>query len=99
LTAEPHAWLATLDLETAMMRSVFALGLLIALSAAGNAATVHRSTPPSRTRQHVFVPPTQLIAPGQGVATPGFAVPGWTDEATRRWMDNNTACSSILCGG
>ena len=83
------------------MRFVLAyLGLLIALCASGNAATVHRSTqPPLRTRQHVFVPPTQLVAPGQGVTTPGFAVPGWTDEATRRWMDNNTACSSILCGG
>jgi hypothetical protein len=80
-----------------MMRSVLALGLLLALSAAGNAATLHRSTPPLRTRQHVLVPPTQLIAPGQGVATPGFAVPGWTDEATRRWMDSNTACSR--CGG
>lgn len=79
-----------------MMRLVLALGLLIALSAA-NAATVHRSTVPSRMRQPDFVPPTQLIAPGRGVATPGFAVPGWTDEATRRWMDNNTACSR--CGG
>jgi hypothetical protein len=81
------------------MRSVFALGLLIVLSAAGNAATVHRSTVPSRARQHVFVPPTQVIPHDQGMATPGFAVPGWTDEATRRWMDNNTACSSIQCGG
>jgi hypothetical protein len=80
-----------------MMRSVLALGLLLALSAAGNAATVRRSTPPLRTGQHVFVPPTQLVAPGRGVATPGFAVPGWSDEATRRWMDNNNACSS--CGG
>jgi hypothetical protein len=80
-----------------MMRSVLALGLLLALSAAGNAATVHRSAPPLRTGQHVFVPPTQLVAPGRGVATPGFAVPGWSDEATRRWMDNNNACSS--CGG
>lgn len=83
-------------LEAIVVRAVFALGLLMALCAAGNAATVHR-TVPSRTRQDVFVPPTQLIAPGQGVATPGFAVPGWTDEATRRWMDNNTACSR--CGG
>lgn len=77
-----------------MMRSVLALGLLLALSAAGNAATVHRPTPPLRPRPQVFVPP---VTPGQGVATPGFAVPGWTDEATRRWMDSNTACSG--CGG
>jgi hypothetical protein len=77
-----------------MTRSVLALGLLLALSTAGNAATVHRTAPALRTRQQVFVPP---VAPGQGVSTPGFAVPGWTDEATRRWMDSNTACSG--CGG
>jgi hypothetical protein len=62
------------------MRSVLALGLLITLYASANAATVHRTSHP-RTRQHVIVP-------SQGVATPRFAVPGWSDEATRRWLDN-----------
>jgi hypothetical protein len=67
------------------MRSVLALGLLIALCASANAATVHRSkarTVHLRTRQHVFV------RPSQGVTAPRFAVPGWTNEETRRWLDN-----------
>ena len=80
-----------------MMRSVLALGLLLAVSAVGNAAPVHRSKPPLRSGQHGFVPPTQLTAPARGVATPGFAVPGWTDEATQRWLDSTTSC--LGCGG
>ncbi len=61
------------------MRSVLALGLLVILCASANAATVHHL----RTRQHV------IVRPSQGVAVPGrFAVPGWSDEATRRWLDN-----------
>jgi hypothetical protein len=65
------------------MRSVLALGLLITLCASANAATVHQ-TSHLRTRQHVIVP-------SQGVTAPRFAVPGWTDEATRRWLDNASA--------
>jgi hypothetical protein len=62
------------------MRSVLALGVLMTLYASASAATVHR---PShlRARQHVIVP-------SQGATTPRFAVPGWTDEGTRRWLDN-----------
>jgi hypothetical protein len=60
------------------MRYATALGLLIALSASANAAPVHH-----RARHHV------IIRPDQGVpATGRFAVPGWSDEATRRWLDN-----------
>jgi hypothetical protein len=63
------------------MRSVLAVGLLIALSGSANAATVHL-----RVRQHVIVRPSQdLSAPGR------FAVPGWSDDATRRWLDNASA--------
>jgi hypothetical protein len=63
------------------MRSVLAVGLLIALSASANAATAHL-----RMRRHVIVRPSQdLSAPER------FAVPGWTDEATRRWLDNASA--------
>jgi hypothetical protein len=88
-------------LETTIMRSLFAaifasviiLGLLIAPCASGNAAPVHRP------RQHAVVPPGQAIAPNQGVATPGFAVPGWSDEATRQWMDQYDSCRSIHCNG
>jgi hypothetical protein len=62
------------------MRSVLALGLLITLCASANAAKVHR-TSHARTRPHVVVP-------SQGATTPRFAVPGWSDDATRRWLDN-----------
>ena len=62
------------------MRSVLALSLLISLSASANAARLHL-----RTRQPVIVPPSQ------GLSAPRFAVPGWSDEATRRWLDNASA--------
>ena len=80
------------------MRSVLALSLLnalglsIALSVAATAAPAHRSK-----RQQVIVRPGQ-VRPGQDVTPPGrFAVPGWSDEATRRWLDN--ASSSVGRGG
>ena len=76
------------------MRSVFAIGLLITLCAFANAATLHHSKPPtvqSRTRQHV------IARPSQGVTAPArFAVPGWTDEQTRYWLDSATSC--VGCG-
>jgi hypothetical protein len=76
------------------MRSAFALGLLITVCASADAATVHRSKPPTvhlRTRQHV------IVRPSQGVTAPArFAVPGWTDEQTRYWSDNATSCAG--CG-
>lgn len=82
-------------LETTIMRSVFvsviALGLLIAPAASGNAATVRHQ------RQHAVVPPGQAIAPNHGSATPGYAVPGWSDEATRQWMGQYDSCKSIHC--
>jgi hypothetical protein len=95
------------QLETTIMRSVFAsvitfiiaLALLIAPAASGNAATaLHR-------RQHAVVPPApdaghgagQAIAPNRGVATPGYAVPGWSDESTRQWMGQYDSCKSIHC--
>jgi hypothetical protein len=64
------------------MRSILALGLLITLCASANAATVHQSRP-----RHV------IVRPSQGVFAPGarFAVPGWTDDATRRWRDDASA--------
>jgi hypothetical protein len=62
------------------MRFVLALGLLITLCASAAAAMVHRSKPPVgnlRPAQRVTVPQT-------------YAVPGWTDEQTRYWLDNAT---------
>jgi hypothetical protein len=52
------------------MRSVFVLGLLVGLSASGNAATVHRSKP-----RHV-------VRTNQGL-TFGHAVSGWAYEPPR----------------
>ena len=39
-----------------------------------------------------------IVRPSQDVRPPArFAVAGWTDEETRRWLDNANSCSS--CGG
>jgi hypothetical protein len=49
--------------------NTFALGLLITACASADAATVHRSKPPTvylRTRQHV------IVRPSQGVAAPAI---------------------------
>ena len=68
-----------------MMRSVLALGLLITLCASADAATLYHAKPPAR---HVH--------PDQRVAAPkGFAVPGWTDEETRQWLNNASAASGL----
>jgi len=68
------------------MRSVIAavltLGLSITPCASANAAKVHRPLQ-ARVRPHVFVP-----VPSQGATVPRFAVPGWSDGATERWLDN-----------
>jgi hypothetical protein len=69
------------------MRSILTLGFLIALCASANAARGHLSKP-----RHL------VVRPSQGVAAPTrFAVPGWTDEATRSWLDN--ASSGVGRGG
>ena len=74
------------------MRSVLVLGLLI-LSASANAATVHRCKLREghlRTRQRI------TVRPGQRVTAPTrFAVPGWTDEETWKWLYNGSAASGL----
>jgi hypothetical protein len=71
------------------MRFVFALGLLLGLCASTDAATAHRAKP-----RHFIARPSQLIVhPGQSVTGAGrFAVPGWSDEQTREWLDGATSC-------
>jgi hypothetical protein len=60
------------------MRSVLAVGLMITLCVSANAATVRRS------RQ-----PEGHFRPAQRVTVPkGYAVPGWTDEETRQWLNS-----------
>ena len=64
------------------MRSVLAIGLLIVLCSAADAATAHRA------RMHHQR--TQAVDRSGADVNPRarFAVPGWSDEATRRWLDN-----------
>ena len=52
-------------------------------------AASHRSKPPT---VHLRIPQHVIVRPGQGLTAPErFAVLGWTDEWTRRWLDNASA--------
>jgi hypothetical protein len=65
-------------MEQVTMRTVLALALFMTLCSSANAAMMHRPKRPqghSRPRRRVTV-------------TKGYAVPGWTDEETRYWLDN-----------
>jgi hypothetical protein len=67
------------------MRSVLALGVFITLCASADAATALRSKPPERH-----------LRPHQGVTAPaGYAVPGWTDQQTRKWLYNGSAAAGL----
>jgi hypothetical protein len=60
------------------MRSILALGVLLALCTSASAAKVRH-----------YKPHTGHLRPAQPVAdTKGFAVPGWTAEQTRNWLDS-----------
>jgi hypothetical protein len=62
------------------MRSVLALGLLIAWCGSAGAATLRRPKSPEKYPR-----------PSQMVTTPkSYAVPGWTEEQTRKWLDDAT---------
>jgi hypothetical protein len=68
------------------MRSVFALSLSIIWCASADAVTVHRSRP---HQAHFRTQPPVVTQPGQrATALTRFAVPGWTDQQTRKWLDN-----------
>jgi hypothetical protein len=63
-----------------MSRSILAFGLLIGLCASANAAKLHHGKPPEGH-----------LHGGQPVTAPGsYAVPGWTEQETRRWLDDAT---------
>jgi hypothetical protein len=78
-----------------ILASIPALGLLIALGVSASAAPVHRP----RARSHTAISPSQGVTSPAAAPTPGarFAVPGWSDESTRRWLDN--ASSLVGVGG
>ena len=60
------------------MRSVLALGVLIALCASANAAKARHLEPHAG-----HLRPAQPVA-----ALKGYAVPGWTEQQTREWLDS-----------
>lgn len=76
------------------MRSILALGLLVVLCAAADAATVRhpRARQPTVTR-----PPAEASQPAASQPRARFAVPGWSDESTRQWLDQ--ASSGVGLGG
>jgi hypothetical protein len=75
------------------MRFVLALAVLAACWAAADAAPVHRFRPPGiHPRAHHPV----TVRPWQGAGAPAhFALPGWTDGQTQRWLDNASAGSGL----
>ena len=76
------------------MRNLLVVGVLITIAAPASAQTGERtgtSMSHQRVRQHV------IVRPDQGARPPArFSVPGWSDEDTRRWLDNATSCE--YCG-
>lgn len=65
------------------MRFALCLGVLISLCAAADAATARRARHPDR---HFRL--EQPAVPPSAVAPKGIAVPGWTDEETRQWLNS-----------
>jgi hypothetical protein len=65
------------------LRFALCLGVLIMLCAAADAATARRFGHPERhfRLEQRVVPPT--VVPPKGIA-----VPGWTDEETRQWLNS-----------
>jgi hypothetical protein len=73
------------------MRTFLALGLLITLCASADAATVVRAKrPEGRLRAGQY-----FAAPKDVTAPKGYAVPGWTDAETRKWLGNASAASGL----
>ncbi|MGY3527382.1 hypothetical protein ACVISU_000150 [Bradyrhizobium sp. USDA 4452] len=70
------------------MRCVLALGLLLILCVSASAAT--------RRHSHTTRPAT-VRSPAAATPAPRFAVPGWSDESTRQWLDR--ASSYVGLGG
>jgi hypothetical protein len=93
------------DTGTNTMRSILALRLafgllIIALCACTDAATAHRFKPHHahlRAGQRVAVPQGYYPEgdyPAQGAVGPRhFAVPGWTDQETAKWLYDASAGS------
>jgi len=73
------------------MRCLLMLGLLLASCATASAATRDPVHPAARQHAHNH----QSANPSAALpARPRFAVPGWTDEDTERWLDNASSAWS-----
>ena len=70
------------------MRSVLAVSFLIVLCTSANAAAVRHS--------HARQPAVERSSADVN-SRARFAVPGWSDDATQRWLNN--ASSSVGRGG
>jgi hypothetical protein len=68
------------------MRSALILGVLIALTASANPASARHSHV-----RHVVVAHRGQVQRAIVPERKSFAVPGWTEEETLRWMDRATA--------
>jgi len=75
------------------MRHVLAVGLLIVLCTSANAATLHHA----RARDPAARHPAVDRSGAEVNSHVRFAVPGWSDEATARWLNN--ASSNVGRGG
>ena len=73
------------------MRSVLAVASLIVLCTAASAAPAHR------VRAHYPRYPAVERHGAEANPRARFAVPGWSDEATQRWLNN--ASSNVGRGG
>jgi hypothetical protein len=63
-----------------VLTALSALGLLMIFCASADAAPVHRH---SHARVH-----EPVVVHGQGEGAARFAVPGWSNGDTERWLDN-----------
>lgn len=73
------------------MRCLLVLGLLLAWCATASAAT----RDPVHTAARLHAHNHQSANPGAALpARPRFAVPGWTDEDTERWLDSASSAWS-----
>ncbi|WP_407183074.1 hypothetical protein [Bradyrhizobium centrosematis] len=73
------------------MRAILAMGLVIVLCTAASAAPAHRA------RAHHPNDPAVDRSGAEVNPRVQFAVPGWSDEATQRWL--NSASSNVGRGG
>jgi len=69
------------------------MGVLVALCTSANAATAHHARTRTPAAHHALID----RAGTDGNPRARFAVPGWSDEATARWLNN--ASSNVGRGG